>query len=204
MQLTAAAVTPPAEHAARRPAGAADVAAADADVIGAGGRLMKIPFFSSYLLVILVLLCGAPMFGTGVAAQVVSGSDDAWNPCDENMMGGPGDWAVFHVWCFKTDASTTVDTFAKEDILRMETQCPDTHFKNERTIRRDGPDAILFKTEPNSKFGPIFVAYYKSKCGIVKQLCRAGSEGMARSAYSNFLSNVRGEYGECLILDNSK
>jgi len=32
MQLTAAAVTPPAEHAARRPAGAADVAAADAGV----------------------------------------------------------------------------------------------------------------------------------------------------------------------------
>jgi len=32
MQLTAAAVTPPAEHAARRPAGAADAAAADADV----------------------------------------------------------------------------------------------------------------------------------------------------------------------------
>ena len=32
MQLTAAAVTPPAEHAARRPAGAADAAAADASV----------------------------------------------------------------------------------------------------------------------------------------------------------------------------
>jgi hypothetical protein len=32
MQLTAAAVTPPAEHAARRPAGEADAAAADADV----------------------------------------------------------------------------------------------------------------------------------------------------------------------------
>jgi len=33
MQLTAAAVTPPAGHAARRPAGAADAAAADAGVI---------------------------------------------------------------------------------------------------------------------------------------------------------------------------
>jgi len=32
MQLTAAVVTPPAEHAARRLAGAADAAAADADV----------------------------------------------------------------------------------------------------------------------------------------------------------------------------
>jgi hypothetical protein len=32
MQLTVAAVTPPAEHAARRPAGAADATAADADV----------------------------------------------------------------------------------------------------------------------------------------------------------------------------
>jgi hypothetical protein len=35
MRLTAAAVTPPAEHAARRPAGEADAAAADACV----GRL---------------------------------------------------------------------------------------------------------------------------------------------------------------------
>jgi len=33
MQLTAAAVTSPAEHAARRPAGAADAAATDAGVI---------------------------------------------------------------------------------------------------------------------------------------------------------------------------
>ena len=32
IQLTAAAVTPPAQHAARRSAGAADAAAADADV----------------------------------------------------------------------------------------------------------------------------------------------------------------------------
>jgi hypothetical protein len=38
MQLTAAAVTPPAEHAARRPAVAADVAAADADVMSAAVR----------------------------------------------------------------------------------------------------------------------------------------------------------------------
>jgi hypothetical protein len=43
MQLTAAAVTPPAEHAARRPAGAADAAAADAGVIRTfGGRSGKI------------------------------------------------------------------------------------------------------------------------------------------------------------------
>ena len=40
MQLTAAAVTPPAEHAARRPAGAADAAAADAGV-----RLTRAPRF---------------------------------------------------------------------------------------------------------------------------------------------------------------
>jgi len=159
---------------------------------------MKVFSFLALLMIVLALLCGAPMFGAGVAAQVVSESDDAWNPCDENMMGGPGDWAVFHMWCFKTDASTTVDTFAKEDILRMEAQCPDTHFKKEGTIRREGPDAILYKTEPNSKFGPIFVAYYKSKCGIVKELCRAGSEGMARSAYSNFRRNVAGDYGNCI------
>ena len=42
MQLTTAAVTPPAEHAARRPAGAADAAAADADVIGTTGKRAKI------------------------------------------------------------------------------------------------------------------------------------------------------------------
>jgi len=36
MQLTAAAVTPPAEQAARRPAEAADAAAADADVRSTG------------------------------------------------------------------------------------------------------------------------------------------------------------------------
>jgi hypothetical protein len=42
MQLTAAAVTPPAEHAARRPAGEADAAAADADVRPAGGIMRRI------------------------------------------------------------------------------------------------------------------------------------------------------------------
>jgi len=36
MQLTAAAVTPPAEHAARRPAGTANAAAADAGVMSTG------------------------------------------------------------------------------------------------------------------------------------------------------------------------
>jgi hypothetical protein len=39
MQLTAAAVTPPAEHVARRLAGAADAAAADADVIRHGDEI---------------------------------------------------------------------------------------------------------------------------------------------------------------------
>jgi hypothetical protein len=39
MQLTAAAVTPPAEHAARRPAGAADAAAFDAGVRMTSGGL---------------------------------------------------------------------------------------------------------------------------------------------------------------------
>jgi hypothetical protein len=159
---------------------------------------MKVSFCFRFLLIILGLVCGAPMFGADAAAQVASESEDSWNPCDDSLMGGPGDWAVFHRWCFKTDASTTVDTFAKEDILRMEAQCPDTHFKKERTIRREGPDAILYKTEPNSKFGPIFVAYYKAKCGIVKELCRAGSEEMGRSAYSNFRRNVAGDYGNCI------
>jgi len=41
MQLTAAAVTPPAEHATRRPAGAADAAAADAGVRRASAGLDK-------------------------------------------------------------------------------------------------------------------------------------------------------------------
>ena len=39
IQLTAAAVTPPAEHAARWPAGAADAAAANADVMHAIGAI---------------------------------------------------------------------------------------------------------------------------------------------------------------------
>ena len=47
MQLTAAAVTPPAEHAARRPAEAADAAAADADVSLRGGA-QKYYLFSDY------------------------------------------------------------------------------------------------------------------------------------------------------------
>jgi len=38
MQLTAAPVTPPAEHAARRPAGAADAAEADAGAIRTGNK----------------------------------------------------------------------------------------------------------------------------------------------------------------------
>jgi len=47
MQLTAAAVTPPAEHAARRPVGATDAAAADADVSLRGGA-QKYYLFSDY------------------------------------------------------------------------------------------------------------------------------------------------------------
>ena len=47
MQLTAATVTPPAEHAARRPAGAADTAAADAGVSLRGG-VQKNYLFSDY------------------------------------------------------------------------------------------------------------------------------------------------------------
>jgi hypothetical protein len=43
MQLTAAAVTPPAEHAARRSAGTADAAAADAGVIQTWGFKGAIP-----------------------------------------------------------------------------------------------------------------------------------------------------------------
>jgi hypothetical protein len=46
MQLTAAAVTPPAEHAARRPAGAVDAVAADAGV-GQNGTVFEC--FVSYL-----------------------------------------------------------------------------------------------------------------------------------------------------------
>lgn len=159
---------------------------------------MRVTFFSVFLLAVIALFCGTLMFAAGVAAQVASGSDEPWNPCDENLMGGPGDWAVFHVWCFKTSASTDIDTFAKDDILRMEAQCPGTHFTKGETIRRAGPGAILYKTEPNSKFGPIFVAYYKSNCGIVRMLCRAGNEEAARHAYSNFLDNVAGEYGDCI------
>ena len=165
---------------------------------------MRILFSPNLLLAASILFCGTLVFGSGVAAQVASGSDEPLNPCDENLMGGPGDWAVFHVWCFKNGASADIDRFAKDDILRMEAQCAGTHFIKGGTIRREGPDAILYKTEPNSKFGPIFVAYFKSNCGIVRQLCRAGSEDAGNHAYSNFLNNVRGEYGECIIFDHSK
>jgi hypothetical protein len=48
MQLTAAAVTPPAEHAARRPAGAAGAAAADAGV-SLRGAVQKNLLFSDFL-----------------------------------------------------------------------------------------------------------------------------------------------------------
>ena len=159
---------------------------------------MRVSFFSGILLVVLALFCGTQVFATDVSAQVASGSDEPWNPCDENLMGGPGNWAVFHVWCFKTGASTDVGAFAKDDILRMEAQCPGTHFTKGETIRREGPSAILYKTEPDSKFSPIFVAYYKSNCGIVRQLCRAGNEEAGRHAYSSFLDNVAGGYGDCI------
>ena len=162
---------------------------------------MRVNSFSVFLLAVIALTCGTLMFDAGVAAQVSSGSDEPWNPCDEKLMGGPGDRAVFHVWCFKTSASTDIDRFAKDDILRMEAQCPGTHFIKGEAIRRKGSDAILYKTEPNSKFGPIFVAYYKSKCGIVRQLCRAGSEESARHAYSDFRRNVAGDYGDCIQIE---
>ena len=157
---------------------------------------MKSYFFSIFILPI--LLCGALVFAADAAAQAGSGSDEPMNPCYENPPGWSQDWAVFHIWCFKTGVSTDVDTFAKEDILRMEAQCPGTHFKKGGTIRREGPDAILYKTTPDSQFGPIFIAYYKADCGIVRQLCRAGNEEMGRYAYSNFLRNVKGDYGLCI------
>jgi hypothetical protein len=47
MQLTASAVTPPAEHAARRPAEAADASAADA-VVSLRGAVQKNYLFSEY------------------------------------------------------------------------------------------------------------------------------------------------------------
>jgi len=59
MQLTAAAVTPPAEHAARRPAGAADAAAADADVIRTfGGSTSETVLMLFVVSLTLLLECG--------------------------------------------------------------------------------------------------------------------------------------------------
>jgi len=49
LQLTVAAVTPPAEHAARRPAGAADAAAADAGVGDIKDHTKVLPFFQHFL-----------------------------------------------------------------------------------------------------------------------------------------------------------
>ena len=69
MQLTAAAVTPPAEHAARRPAGAADAAAADAGVrkIMFGermiqfhrGRLGSLDLTTILMIIAALLTCGS-------------------------------------------------------------------------------------------------------------------------------------------------
>ena len=66
MQLTAAAVTPPAEHAARRPAGAADAAAADADVRRCGrkdeiGEFMRVRWLLAFFLILCVI--GTPAQG---------------------------------------------------------------------------------------------------------------------------------------------
>ena len=166
---------------------------------------MRISFSSSLLLAVLVLLCCTMGLAADVSAQAASEPDAPWNPCDENLMGGPGDWAVFHLWHFQTGASADIDTFARDDILRMEAQCPGTHFTKGEAIRRHGGSrAVLYNTAPGSKFGPIFVAYYKSDRGIVRELCRAGSEEAGRHAYSNFLDNVRREYGECIVRGDSK
>ena len=157
---------------------------------------MRSPFFSSLLLAVLVLFCGTLVLAADVAAQVASEPDVPWNPCDENLMGGPGDWAVFHVWRFQTGASADIESVAKNDILRMEAQCPSTHLTKGKAIRRhDGSSAILYKTEPNLKFGPIFVAYFRSNGDIVRMCFRAGSEEAGHHAFHNdFLRNVAGEY----------
>ena len=157
---------------------------------------MKYPILTSILLVALILLSGALVVTNDATAHVASGSDEPLNPCEEGM-GGAGDWAIFHVWCFSVEAATDIEKFAKDDILKMEAQCPGTQFIKGETIRREGSDAILYKTEPNSKYGPIFVAYYKSHCGIERQLCRAGNEKAGSHAYSFFLDNVRGK-GLCI------
>ena len=167
---------------------------------------MRISFFYGLSLAVLVLFCGTLVSAADVVAQAASGPRVPWNPCDENVMGGPGDWAVFDVWRFQTGASADIESFAKNDIFRMEAQCPSTHFIKRKAIRRhDGSRAILYKTEPNSKFGPIFVAYFRSNGEIVRMLCRAGSEEAGYYAFNNgFRRNVAGEYGDCIIYGNSK
>jgi hypothetical protein len=57
MQLTAAAVTPPAEHAARRPAGAAGAAAADACVRNRRGTIMIFRMASMVVLLSALFYC---------------------------------------------------------------------------------------------------------------------------------------------------
>ena len=158
---------------------------------------MKNSILASILFVALMLLSSTLVIANDVAAHVSSGSDESLNPCEEGMGGGPGDWAIFHVWCFKVDASTDIEKYAKADILKMEAHCPGTQFKKGEPIHREGADAIFYKTEPNSKYGPIFVAYYKSHCGIERQLCRAGNEKAGKHAYAFFLDNVRGK-GLCI------
>jgi hypothetical protein len=77
MQLTAAAVTPPAEHAARRPAGAAGAAAADAGV----RREFRISMLGCLVgIVVLVSMSGTSEFH----AQIEAGKDEAkLYPVDE-------------------------------------------------------------------------------------------------------------------------
>ena len=146
---------------------------------------------------VFIVLSGMPAVTADVAADYGSESAEPWNPCEEDLMGGPGDWAIFHSWCFQVDASSDIDKFAKEDILQMEAKCPDTKFTKGETIRREGPDAIVYKTILSSKYGPIFVAYYRSDCGIVRLVCRAGSEKTGKHAYESFLNNVRGMW-QCI------
>jgi len=130
MQLTAAAVTPPAEHAARRPAGAADAAAADASSICGGGLQVKIVVIEVLEGNISIIKCPAcdgtggrdwsnwhkPCGGTGVLAIQHEGPLVICSGCEGT---GGRNWSSWHSACGGTGV---VPAYGSWKILPREQQ----------------------------------------------------------------------------------
>jgi len=133
MQLTAAAVTPPAEHAARRPAGAADAAAADAGV----RHTREMDKIATNILIIgfaVVLLCSAVHSGEtpgeivsrycsldSAGARLSSASYDAISPLVTWDIEGGWDCldvvAGFRVERAQLDSDSSASVLVSYDLL---------------------------------------------------------------------------------------